>query len=165
RQRLIHRFRDPRRIPFAISHPSRHNGQRVKERPLTRSPAPTRLGGCTDMSLTRLAVLLCALVPAAFLAAQMPDIQREVRAVLKKARDEEVKKREEPQPPVGTDPVTLPEDRNAARKLEAVRDYTNEGSWPEAVRLLQGMLEAREDGFFRLEETDVKGKTTTRWTS
>src|SRR5262249_60178857 len=83
----------------------------------------------------------------------------------KTARDEEVKKRGELQPPVGTDPVTLPEDRNAARKLEAVRDYTNEGSWPEAVRLLQGMLEAREDGFFRLEETDVKGKTTTRWTS
>jgi outer membrane protein assembly factor BamB len=46
-----------------------------------------------------------------------------------------------------TDPVTLPLDRSAKRKLATVRDYVQEESWPEAIRLIQAILDAPEDGF------------------
>jgi outer membrane protein assembly factor BamB len=63
-------------------------------------------------------------------------------------------------PAVLTNPVTLPTDPLLRRKLEAARDYIKAKSWAEAVRLLQGMLDLREDGF--IQEVG-KGKDAGKW--
>src|SRR5262245_20485114 len=60
-----------------------------------------------------------------------------------------------PQPPDAAttrEPLTLPTDREAGRRLEAVRDYVRTAAWPEAARLVQRLLDAPEDSLVRLDE-------------
>src|SRR5262245_29908506 len=63
--------------------------------------------------------------------------------------------------PTPVDPVTLPVERSLRKKLDAANDYIKAGLWPDAVRLLQILLDSREDSF--LEQPDPKGKASGRW--
>jgi outer membrane protein assembly factor BamB len=68
-------------------------------------------------------------------------------------------------PPTGPaiEPVILPIDRSPRNKLDAARDYIKEGTWTEAIRLLQALLDSQEDTF-RPTPTDAgPGKNT--WSS
>jgi outer membrane protein assembly factor BamB/tetratricopeptide (TPR) repeat protein len=49
--------------------------------------------------------------------------------------------------PGGTDALILPTDRQLTRRLEAAAEYLRAGSWSDAVRLLQLVLDAPEDVF------------------
>jgi outer membrane protein assembly factor BamB/tetratricopeptide (TPR) repeat protein len=60
------------------------------------------------------------------------------------------------------EPCILPIDRSPRSKLEAARDYIKEGSWAEAIRLIQALLDTQEDTF-RPTPADAPGKNT--WTS
>jgi len=62
--------------------------------------------------------------------------------------------------PTDTSPpvFTLPTDRGALRKLEAARDYLDADSW-DGLRLLQSLLEAKEDAFLPAGK-DVKPSLT-----
>ena len=67
-----------------------------------------------------------------------------------------------------TDPVTLPIDRSARKKLVTARDYVKEESWSEAVRLIQAILDAPEDGFLPRSTTAKAAgdkKSGPRWVS
>lgn len=93
---------------------------------------------------------LLLLLPA--LHGQTPDIQRSVTALAN------------PRAPV-VDPVTLPTNPAARRKLEAARDYIQSRDWAEAVRLIQALLDAREDSFLRAPVTRADGKGAGGWLS
>src|SRR5262249_41652063 len=45
------------------------------------------------------------------------------------------------------DVVTLPTDRTVRKKLEAAAEYIKEERWADAVRLLQNILDSKEDAF------------------
>jgi len=62
-------------------------------------------------------------------------------------------------------PVQLPDDAQARQRLAAAHDYIKVQSWPEAVRLLQSLLDARTDSFRRTIDRDKHGKISQRWTS
>jgi outer membrane protein assembly factor BamB/tetratricopeptide (TPR) repeat protein len=62
------------------------------------------------------------------------------------------------------DAFTLPLDRSAQQKLEAAEDYIKEQSWKESVRLLQAVLDLKEDSLFR-QPADPKKRLPERWTS
>ena len=59
---------------------------------------------------------------------------------------------------VRAEPFTLPKDLNYRKKLEATRDYIRDRDWDQTVKLLQTVLDAREDSFYRQEAKD-------HWTS
>src|ERR1700676_2241637 len=61
--------------------------------------------------------------------------------------------------------VTLPTDLASRRKLEAARDYINVKDWGEAVRLLQALLDAREDTFVQTRTAAGTAAETTTWSS
>lgn len=67
----------------------------------------------------------------------------------------------QPEPATPVDPVTLPVERAARKKLDAAHDYIQAGRWPDAVRLLQTVLDAKEDNF--LERPDAKGQASARY--
>jgi outer membrane protein assembly factor BamB len=72
-----------------------------------------------------------------------------------------------PDPPTvapKSDAFTLPLDRSAKQKLEAAEDYIHEQAWKEAVRMLQAVLDLKEDSFF-LMPADPKKHLPERWTS
>ncbi|HXG12046.1 MAG TPA: hypothetical protein VNK04_19990, partial [Gemmataceae bacterium] len=69
-----------------------------------------------------------------------------------------------PSAPV-SEPLTLPTDWLARKKIETAVDYIKEQQWPEAVRLLQAILDAREDTFLQVEEKDTDGRPILRYTS
>jgi outer membrane protein assembly factor BamB len=80
----------------------------------------------------RIAVFAFILL-AARVRAQAPDIQNQI---------------EERRRPVAlVNPVTLPTDRQMKKKLEGAADCIKEERWSEAVRVLQGILDAKEDAF------------------
>jgi outer membrane protein assembly factor BamB len=67
-----------------------------------------------------------------------------------------------------TDPadgISLATDRVVGQRLLTARDYVKAESWLEAVRLLQTILDAKEDVFVSLPVKDREGHTWTRWTS
>ena len=74
-----------------------------------------------------------------------------------------------PPPPIlpgpFSDSVTLPVEPSLRNKLEAARDYLKAGDWDQSVKLLQTVLDAREDSFYRQEHADRSGRTTERWAS
>jgi outer membrane protein assembly factor BamB len=67
-------------------------------------------------------------------------------------------------PAVG-DPVTLPQDVQARQRLTAAEDYIKAQAWPEAIRLLQSLLDKRTDSFRRVTYRDARGRTSQRWSS
>src|SRR5260370_23164551 len=64
-----------------------------------------------------------------------------------------------------TEAVTLPTDTTLRNKLDAARDYMKAGDWDQSVRLLQTVLHAGEDSFFRQTYTDGSGRPAERWAS
>ena len=70
-----------------------------------------------------------------------------------------------PVPPPPGEPVTLPQDIQARQRLAAADDYIRVRAWPEAVRLLQALLDARSDSFRRVTYRDKRGRTSQRWAS
>jgi outer membrane protein assembly factor BamB len=70
-----------------------------------------------------------------------------------------------PAPPPPGEPVTLPQDIQARQRLAAADDYIRVRAWPEAVRLLQVLLDARADSFRRVTYRDKRGRTSQRWAS
>lgn len=67
-------------------------------------------------------------------------------------------------PAPSSDPVLLASDPLLRRKVEAVPEYIKVRAWAEAARLLQAVLDAREDCFFKAP-ADARGKAPPRWTS
>jgi outer membrane protein assembly factor BamB len=61
--------------------------------------------------------------------------------------------------------LTLPIDTSLRKKFDAIRDYTEEGTWAEVTRILQGLLDAKEDAFMPITSRDTDGKESTRWVS
>ena len=59
-------------------------------------------------------------------------------------------------------PFVLPTDTTLCHKLDAAREYQKAGDWDQTVKLLQTVLEAREDTFFRQPYTDGAGKPAER---
>jgi outer membrane protein assembly factor BamB/tetratricopeptide (TPR) repeat protein len=68
-------------------------------------------------------------------------------------------------PAIVPNPVVLTTDPLLRRKLDAARDYIKAKSWAEAVRLLQGVLDAREDGFLKIPQAGARGKEAGKWVS
>jgi outer membrane protein assembly factor BamB len=66
---------------------------------------------------------------------------------------------DDPPAPAGM-AVTLPSDTRVRQKLEAARDYIKAREWDEAVRVLQDILDAKEDQFLPVTGPDVEGKPT-----
>ena len=64
-----------------------------------------------------------------------------------------------------TVPFVLPTDLTLRDKLDAAREYQKAGDWDQTVKLLQTVLELREDTFFRQPYTDGAGKPAERWAS
>jgi outer membrane protein assembly factor BamB len=62
------------------------------------------------------------------------------------------------------DPVALATDPLVRRKLDAAGDYIKVRSWAEAVRLLQGLLDAREDAFVPPRAAEGRARPA-RWAS
>jgi outer membrane protein assembly factor BamB len=62
------------------------------------------------------------------------------------------------------DAFSLPLDRSARQKLEGAEDYIGEKSWKEAVRLLQAVLDMKEDSFLLLP-ADPGKNLPERWAS
>src|SRR5262249_10215812 len=76
---------------------------------------------------------------------------------------------QDPPPPVPkSDAFTLPRDRDAKRKLEAAEDYIHDDKdaerWEKAARMIQAVLDLKEDTFFLLPADPKKGLPE-RWTS
>jgi outer membrane protein assembly factor BamB/tetratricopeptide (TPR) repeat protein len=63
------------------------------------------------------------------------------------------------------DGIILPTDTSLRNKLDAARDYIKAGDWDQSVRLLQTVLDAGEDSFFRQTYTDGSGQPAERWAS
>jgi len=66
---------------------------------------------------------------------------------------------------IGIHTVTLPTDPAARKKLEAARDYLQSRSWPEAVRMLQSLLDAPKDTLVRGPEAEKGAESAARWSS
>jgi outer membrane protein assembly factor BamB/tetratricopeptide (TPR) repeat protein len=64
--------------------------------------------------------------------------------------------------PGGSEALILPTDRQAKRRLEAAADYIKAQSWGDAVRLLQQVLDAPEDGLVPVRRP---GKPGAEWGS
>lgn len=68
-------------------------------------------------------------------------------------------------PPPTREAPRLPQDAQMRQKLTAAHDYIKVRKWPEAVRLLQTLLDAPADSFQRVSYRDKHGKTAERWRS
>jgi outer membrane protein assembly factor BamB len=68
------------------------------------------------------------------------------------------------EPAVTPEPVALATDPLVRRKLDAAGDYIKVRSWAEAVRLLQGLLDSREDAFLPPRATAGRARVQ-RWAS
>jgi outer membrane protein assembly factor BamB len=64
-----------------------------------------------------------------------------------------------------SDAITLPVDRQARKRLDAADDYIKEEAWGEAARLLQVLLDGKEDVFVQVRRKSVQGAETMQWTS
>jgi outer membrane protein assembly factor BamB len=62
------------------------------------------------------------------------------------------------QAPAAVDLITLPTDRTMQKRIEAARDYIRAESWSDAIRLLQAVLDAREDVFIPVNEAGNAAK-------
>jgi outer membrane protein assembly factor BamB len=69
----------------------------------------------------------------------------------------------DPTPVVSGPPLILPSDRQLARRIEAARDYIRARDWPQAVRILQALLDHHEDAFAHLSSAKARGAP--RWVS
>jgi hypothetical protein len=58
--------------------------------------------------------------------------------------------------------ITLATDRAVGQRLLTARDYVKAESWLEAARLLQTILDAKEDVFVALPVKDREGRASTR---
>src|SRR5262249_22660939 len=67
--------------------------------------------------------------------------------------------------PNGNHAIQLPTDSRARRMVEAGRDYVKDKDWERAVRVLQQLLDRKEDVFVELARTRPDGKETTEWVS
>ena len=61
-----------------------------------------------------------------------------------------------------TDAITFPTDRKAKTSLSLAEDFIKEQSWGEAARILQSLLEAKEDVFVEVQR-DGKPSRTSLW--
>jgi outer membrane protein assembly factor BamB len=66
----------------------------------------------------------------------------------------------DPNQNLSSDTITFPTDRKARRSIDAAEDFIKEEAWGEAARLLQSLLDTREDVFI-----EVKRDNASRWTS
>src|SRR5947209_2516789 len=65
-----------------------------------------------------------------------------------------------------TDAVTLPTDRQVKKRLEAAQDdYIKNEAWAEASRLLQSILDNKQDVFVQMKRKGEDGKEKTHWIS
>lgn len=64
-----------------------------------------------------------------------------------------------------TDAITLPSDRQAKKRIEAAEDCIKDEDWGNAARLLQALLDAKEDVFLQVRRQDLNGRETVHWTS
>jgi outer membrane protein assembly factor BamB len=65
-----------------------------------------------------------------------------------------------------TDAITLPTDRQVRRQLEAARDdYIKGEDWANAAKLLQAILNRKEDVFVQVSRKGPDGKEKMRWVS
>jgi outer membrane protein assembly factor BamB len=62
-----------------------------------------------------------------------------------------------PDAPAPVEPIELPTDLTSRTKLDAASDYIKEERWPEALRTLQALLDARDDKFIKREDPKNKG--------
>jgi outer membrane protein assembly factor BamB/tetratricopeptide (TPR) repeat protein len=67
--------------------------------------------------------------------------------------------------PATPEPVVLATDPLVRRKIEAVQDYIKVRSWAEAVRVLQGLLDARTDAFLAPRSGEARAQPGARWQS
>src|SRR5688572_16509560 len=63
-----------------------------------------------------------------------------------------------------TDRVRLPVDRQAKRKIDEARRLVEEEHWAEAARLLQSILDSKEDVFVKVDRLR-DGKKESQWAS
>src|SRR4051794_30703554 len=68
----------------------------------------------------------------------------------------------ENEPPDG---VRLIPDGRATKRLEAARDLMEQNDWSEATRILQTLLDMKEDAFIRVPRRADNGELAARWTS
>jgi outer membrane protein assembly factor BamB/tetratricopeptide (TPR) repeat protein len=63
-----------------------------------------------------------------------------------------------PPQPIPFATVTLPSDARLRQKLEAAHDYIKAKEWPEAVRVLQDLIDVKEDQFLPAKTPPAEGK-------
>ena len=61
--------------------------------------------------------------------------------------------------------INLLTDSNTRKRLATAADYIKAQAWTEAIRLLQGILEAKDDVFVPVHRTEQGGRTRTQWVS
>jgi outer membrane protein assembly factor BamB len=76
--------------------------------------------------------------------AQNPEIQAQVAKMLGQIERQPLSSA------TAGNPIVLPKDPALRKKLEAARDYIQTREWPEAVGLLQSLLDARTDSFVEI---------------
>ncbi|MCI0461393.1 MAG: PQQ-binding-like beta-propeller repeat protein, partial [Gemmataceae bacterium] len=64
-----------------------------------------------------------------------------------------------------TDAITLPTDRDLKKRLEAAEEYIKEEAWGMAARLLQSILDSKEDVFVQVRRKGLDGQETIHWAS
>jgi outer membrane protein assembly factor BamB/tetratricopeptide (TPR) repeat protein len=65
------------------------------------------------------------------------------------------------QPGEASSGITLPHDRQAKRRIEKAEELIEEKAWGEAARVLQFLLDAKEDSFLEVKRKGPDGKETT----
>jgi outer membrane protein assembly factor BamB len=65
-------------------------------------------------------------------------------------------------PPLTSPAVSLPSDTRLRQRLEAAHDYIKGNDWNEAVRVLQDLIDAKEDQFLPSKAAPADGKPATR---
>ncbi len=95
---------------------------------------------------------LAIAVAASLLEAQTPDIQIQgpVGKLLGQLKAPDMPPGTSGLPSTTANRLTLPTDPVSRRRLEAARDYVKSREWPEAIRLLQSLLNRRADSFVKV---------------
>jgi outer membrane protein assembly factor BamB len=70
-----------------------------------------------------------------------------------------------PTEPAALAVLNLATDYTARKRLTTAQDYLNAEQWSDGVRLLQTLLDAKEDGFVPVSGRDAQGCASTRWVS